>query len=392
MRDDLAERLLAEVMGWSPEDVARERPDLQAIASQKYDEYQQFSPGMRFVESLASWLRQMKTKEERAAAYDFVKKRLVFFSAAEVNHLVSIAFPDHIRPLLLQKAAKEAGLDPYEVSTVAQTREFRLAKRQCLFLGLSDGARIDIFRRHNNSELGHEQILQTSEISKTRSEELLKRLSVDVKELFGDETPPPEVTRYRTIILLDDFSASGISYLRNDGTKPAEEKPEGFFQAVMRLFERRVEANPIEGKVGKFLKEMADSNSPLSRLVDDKTEVWILLYIATDRAKKYLEETTVKLDGVPKCTVIVVNQLSQSICLQPGEETPLDGVLSNYYDSTIEDEHTKKGGTDLRHGFAGCGLPLILHHNTPNNSLALLWAETDKVRALFPRVVRHRKH
>ena len=36
MRDLLAERLLANVMGWTQEDVARERPDLQAMAAYKY--------------------------------------------------------------------------------------------------------------------------------------------------------------------------------------------------------------------------------------------------------------------------------------------------------------------------------------------------------------------
>ncbi len=60
MRDALAERLLANVMAWTPEDVARERPVLQALAAIKYDEYQQFSPGMRFVESLALWLAQFE--------------------------------------------------------------------------------------------------------------------------------------------------------------------------------------------------------------------------------------------------------------------------------------------------------------------------------------------
>ncbi len=82
MRDALAERLLAEVMGWTPEDVARERPSLQAMAAYKYDEYQQFYPGMRFVESLALWLRQFTAGEERRIAYDFIRKRLVFCSSA----------------------------------------------------------------------------------------------------------------------------------------------------------------------------------------------------------------------------------------------------------------------------------------------------------------------
>jgi len=86
MRDLLAERLLGKVMNWTPEDVARERPILQALATLKYDEYQQFSPGMRFVESLALWLNQF-TPEEKVVVYQFVKDRLIFFSSAEMNHL-----------------------------------------------------------------------------------------------------------------------------------------------------------------------------------------------------------------------------------------------------------------------------------------------------------------
>ena len=53
MREALAERHLATVMNWTPEDVANERPLLQAMAELKYNEYQQFAPGIRFVESLA---------------------------------------------------------------------------------------------------------------------------------------------------------------------------------------------------------------------------------------------------------------------------------------------------------------------------------------------------
>ena len=50
MRDLLAEQLLAQVMSWSPEEIFNERPLLQALANYKYNEYQQFSPGIRFIE------------------------------------------------------------------------------------------------------------------------------------------------------------------------------------------------------------------------------------------------------------------------------------------------------------------------------------------------------
>src|SRR5688572_22633980 len=95
MRDALAERLLAKVMNWSPADVARERPILQALALLKYDEYQQFSPGMRFVESLALWLEQFEA-DERQIAYDFIRSRLVFLSEAEMAHFAAVMYPDFL--------------------------------------------------------------------------------------------------------------------------------------------------------------------------------------------------------------------------------------------------------------------------------------------------------
>jgi hypothetical protein len=35
-------------------------------------------------------------------------------------------------------------------------------------------------------------------------------------------------------------------------------------------------------------------------------------------------------------------------------------------------------------------LSLVLAHNTPNNSIGLLWAEGPKMTPLFPRITRHK--
>ena len=71
-------------------------------------------------------------------------------------------------------------------------------------------------------------------------------------------------------------------------------------------------------------------------------------------------------------------------------------VIDQYYNSSIETEHTRKGGgKNVKLGFGQCALPLVLEHNTPNNSIPLLWAETDDsngehaMRALFRRRQRH---
>ena len=64
-----------------------------------------------------------------------------------------------------------------------------------------------------------------------------------------------------------------------------------------------------------------------------------------------------------------------------------------YYDDRASDEHMAVGGTtDGRRGFANCALPVILSHNTPNNSIYLLWGpENFQFSGLFPRVSRHKE-
>ena len=154
MKDNLAELLLAKVMGWEEDDVTSERPDLQAIGAYKYDEYQQFSPGMRFIESLAIWLRQFKTINERRIAYHFVKNRMIFISGAEMAHLVITAYPDLIRPIILKKAAIAARIPEYMLTKITQSTPFKALRRQSLFLGLSDGAHTDTFRRSKPPKYG----------------------------------------------------------------------------------------------------------------------------------------------------------------------------------------------------------------------------------------------
>jgi hypothetical protein len=67
-------------------------------------------------------------------------------------------------------------------------------------------------------------------------------------------------------------------------------------------------------------------------------------------------------------------------------------ILSEYYDPAIENIHT---GKDIWMGFKDCSIPLVLEHNTPNNSIALLWAESDgeegahAMKPLFRRRQRH---
>ena len=72
----------------------------------------------------------------------------------------------------------------------------------------------------------------------------------------------------------------------------------------------------------------------------------------------------------------------------------MEDVLKNnfQYDDIVTSEY-KNGKHDEPHlGFDECGLPLIMSHNCPNNSVPILWYENkDKsIPALFPRIQRYK--
>jgi hypothetical protein len=348
-------------MAWNPEAVARERPLLQAFADYKYDEYEQYRPGMRFIESLARWLVQFPEIEQRHCAYQFVRDRLIYVSRAELHHLVATVFPDIVRPILIARAARDCGLEAHRVAEVLRTRALDVRGRSCLYVGLSDGARTDVLRR-SAPTINNEQVVTDYQALSVKADELLTDLRSDLKPKLGSSA---DEARFTTLVLLDDFSASGISYLRDeDGVG--------------------------KGKVAKLAAELDKAPQLLSK---DDLEVHIVLYVATDRAIAHLTERLPSLESTLSGTWTIHRGLAlpDEVIVSRGDLADLDGLIDACYDPAINDRHMKKGGTDGRYGFADCGLPVILSHNTPNNSLALLWWDEGSTKALFPRVRRHRE-
>ena len=150
MKDQLAEQLLAKVMGWkSPEEFVRDGflrgKYLRLISTTNISNFLRDAfhrePG-----SVARAIRYHRATQDSPC---LCSQRLVFISSVKMNDLVSISYPDHIRPLLLSKAAAEAGLPKWHLAKVASSLEYRVRKRKCLFLGLSDGSHTDVFRRSN---------------------------------------------------------------------------------------------------------------------------------------------------------------------------------------------------------------------------------------------------
>lgn len=364
MKEELAQGLLALVMDWNEDRVVEELPRLDRMARFKYDEYQQFGPGQKFLEALCLWLKQFETHAERETAYAFVRDRIVFISAADMRHLVETSFPDVIRPSLISDTAGVIATAPHRVTEVIRHPAYARALRQTLFLGLSDGSRMDIFRRA--AALGNEQVWQAYEISKPKSLGMLK----DLRTALGEKD-----AQFARVVLIDDFSASGISYIRKEGIE-------------------------WKGKLVKALKQFQPDQDAACLIQYEAIKMQIVLYVATKAAVDYIQDMLAnycaeQLIPVPKITAVY--ELSPSMALNSERDRDFLALVDGdtYYRSRPLDEHEAKGGTQtVKRGFAACALPLVLSHNTPNNSIYLLWAdplEKGSARGLFPRIVRHRE-
>lgn len=370
MKKELAETLLAKIMSWSDEQKASERARLESFAAYKYDEYQQFSPGRRFVESLALWLRQFENGAEREAAYEFICQRLVFISSAEMNHLVELTFPTKIRGQLIADSASDSGIDPIRLNAVMASSAYRARLRRTLVLGLSDGARTDQFRRYNPQDISHEQVFHAYDVSNAKAYGLVDKLKKDLEQILG-EPPSEDDASFQYVVLLDDFTASGTSYIR--------------------------EGVDIEwdGKIPRIIRELEKADGLGAAVASSGVKVIVVIYVAAEQAKNHIEERLPKLKfSKGQIDLEIIHSLSRETKLErPRDEAILDlAAKPENFDASADDEHGAVGGSSKRFGYADCRLPLVLDHNTPNNSIFLLWAEdVHSVRGLFPRVSRHRK-
>lgn len=358
-----ATQLLASVLGWREDDVLGVLPILTLRAEHKYDHYQRFSPGRRFIESLALWLRQFHP-DDRPRALKLVLDKLIFFSEREMSHLVSIAYPDVIVQERMRIVAEEEGIPLHKVRRIASNARFHDLGHRSLYLGLSDGARTNELRRYSDGQISNEQIWQAYELGEEKSEDMLSNL----RETLS--VPDDTDAHFNLVWLLDDFSASGNTYIRYDASK-----------------------GKYKGKIPKIYVQLHSHE-----LINPAHyEVYLLLYAATQQAVDHIEYWAGRFTaerGYKPLHVRSICTLERAIALEHTPPSEIGTLLANtnYFDARVaRDKHIAVGGTDGRLGFAGCALPVVLSHNTPNNSVYLLWGpDTYQFRGLFPRVSRHR--
>jgi hypothetical protein len=370
MSEGYALRYLSRVMGWEFDEDDRETRWLRTISEFKYDGYRDFLAGSRFQESLLNWLQQFD-QADRRVAYKFFRERLIFVSWTEINQLVHRTLPAFARKVIAQRVSRKSGIPEYLVlSNPTAQRLTEETLKRTLFIGLSDGARIDAFRRANVGKITNEQVTLSYEMPDSK----WKDLHEDLIKRTGDAN-----AKFEFLFLIDDFMGSGKTLLRRDADKSWHGKLKKFSSDFEK--HRSYFADDCSIAVHHYIgtpKARAEITTRLAEAIEDKLTPWLP------------QPITVSFDLM----------LPPSVIVTAGADPEIDRLLLRYYDSKVHtmSKSFKVGGSkDARHGFADCGLPLVIEHNTPNNSLAIIWADSDNepalgehpMRPLFRRRQRH---
>ena len=379
MNSTLSNQLLARIMGWDPQTLMSERASLEFIGSMKYDTYDRYMPGMRFMSSLVLWLNDIE-EEDRDKAYNFIKNKLVFISSTQMNYLVDLLYDSKIRPILLDVATAKMGMPSYMRSCKNVRKQFEIEKRSSLVIGLSDGAHTDILRR--SAGFNNEQVLTNYYPDGKKLADILLELRKD-ERLKAFDSP-----FFHRIFLIDDFTASGKSFIRFD-----------------------VSNNEYHGKLKKIIDDICDANavdengnakhmSYLLSPAQKEIQVDILFCIAAEKAKTNIETTLrayLKSKGLHnkvKFNIYVVQILENKLSDDIKADRTLVAMLKNdkhfVKECVMSSPSYEVGKHDEPYlGFDECALPVVLAHNTPNNSLPLIWQDAERFHGLFPRISRH---
>lgn len=292
------------------------------MSSSPFQSYRLFDNKNTFYSCKEKWLSQFD-KVEASVMTEFLLNNLLYIQDIDIEQCTKCL--DHY----IQMTAYSFGL-------IKKVQSFDY--EHSVLFGLSDGARLDLVRYFSNQFQNH-QFSQEIEISLSRVSRILKK------------------TNYcNSIILLDDFSGSGISYLR-------------------------YEENQWKGKLIRFYH---DALQPLKQY--RKMQIFLVPYYATAKSVNYLNTAlpqAIKDDDI--CWILSPMHYVPTYSVDSRIETIMQRLYQSFPINDFNYNIGKHNKPFL--GFNETGTCLVMQHNTPNNTFPILWHGPN---ALFPRKQRHR--
>lgn len=268
------------------------------------------------------WLGQFSSQAEQDEMINMVLNNLLYIPAAFCEETISEVWKYH---------------------TSIKTNK----KNEAVFLvGLSDGARLDLVRSYNEQIFTFQFSLEF-EINESKCNTFMKKM----KQSIGTS----EIEALN-IVLIDEFLASGISFIR-------------------------YEAGTWKGKLIKVFNQLI----PIFEKYTNNISISILTYYATEKGEQYLEKSLNSYLAEDSCTPISI----ESVNRVPKAELNIQQIKiieKIFNQHPILDRHYQKGAVNRPYlGFDESQLMIVFEHNTPNNSLPIIWHKNG----IFPRQNRH---
>lgn len=288
-----------------------------------------------------------------------------------MTYLITLLYKKCVSSALALKTAQKMEIPPYRINEIKKSVDYKREKRLSLFIGLSDGAHMDVVRRVGG--LSNEQVLTNYYPDTDKLVDMKKELLSDslLKEL--DESD----RKFNSLYLIDDFTASGTSFIRKD-------------------------IDQYKGKLTKIIDKFfkPNDNDVCRELFFQNIDVHVVFCLATVFAISHIKNLLseyIKSLGLEKrisfdvrCVQKIPNGVADEI---KNDTTLVDIIKKEKYinKKNVGTKSYKVGhGEQEYFGYGDGALPLILSHNTPNNSILVLWQDDDDhYPSLFPRINRH---
>lgn len=299
----------------------------------RFDLYRGYKNNRGFLFHKLKWLSQF-TQDDSHVMETFIRKNLIYLSETDIEKTI-----ESFQTFLEQKL--------YPAITDTQKTKFTVKEmiKRVTIWGLSDGARLDLVRYNNNVLKNHQFILET-EISKARCNRIIKKIRKDTQEENPSVIP----------ILVDDFSGSGLSYLRYENRQ-------------------------WKGKLIRFYQDSFQN----FYFGENRKILIISPYYATEQAVNYLRKS-IPL-AIPDETIDWYIYPIHHIRKVDVSTAELNIMKKHYILNPINDQNYDIGSHKFPYlGFDECSLCVVFQHNTPNNSFPILWHGEN---AIFPRRPRH---
>jgi hypothetical protein len=286
---------------------------------------------------IEKWLNNFSEDEEKLHALYLISK-FMYFGSSQMRHLLKSLYRDLFKYPIIEDIRKSAG-DTLDATFIEE--KFKIIERKTKFLGVGNpsesGAHLLYFFRQEN-RLSKKLFIYTDDVVKRGS--------------TIDEIHYPDTDYY---VFIDDFCGSG-SQVKNDTIVN---------RAITEIKKLKPDAKIF------YLMLFATSNG-IENVIDTKLFDRVEAVIELDNSFRCFDDLSRYFKD---CDKIFDKNIAKEMAYKYGRPLMRSITKNEGCSGYLLDLESHKHAL----GFNDCQLLMGFHHNTPDNSLPIIWYEEDEI-------------